>query len=451
MTEAVATDKKPSSSVMPQPDSFKGDEGTPNFRAIGTLSPAVNRKVEPFGAAFLAHARRQRHGRTFSEDDRIQALAKVKKTEDDEDGEISEPEDPMMLQRDAKDWKGQDHYAVLGLSKYRYRATPEQIKKAHRKKVLKHHPDKKAAAGQAESDSFFKCIQRADETLSDPVKRRQFDSVDEAADVEPPTKKEMQKNFYKKWGAFFESEARFSNKTPVPKLGNEKSSREDVEEFYDFFYNFDSWRSFEYLDEDVPDDNADRDHKRHIEKKNRNARAKRKTDDTARLRNTVDLCLQNDERIKQFRKEASQSKNKKRIEKEAREKKEAEEKKAAAEAAEKKRLEDEEKAKADKDAAKKSKEAAKNAVKKNKRVARGSVKDVNYFAEGDASAAQVDAVLNDVDKVLAGTDADELADLVAKLNVAGKDAGKVKGVFTETVVDLVGKGKVKEGEVKVFK
>ena len=90
---------------MPQPDSFKGDEGTPNFRAIGTLSPAVNRKVEPFGAAFLAHARRQRHGRTFSEDDRIQALAKVKKTEDDEDGEISEPEDPMMLQRDAKDWK----------------------------------------------------------------------------------------------------------------------------------------------------------------------------------------------------------------------------------------------------------------------------------------------------------------------------------------------------------
>jgi DnaJ family protein C protein 2 len=25
--------------------------------------------------------------------------------EDDEDDEISEPEDPMMLQRDAKDWK----------------------------------------------------------------------------------------------------------------------------------------------------------------------------------------------------------------------------------------------------------------------------------------------------------------------------------------------------------
>jgi hypothetical protein len=29
----------------------------------------------------------------------------VKKVENEDDGEISEPEDPLMLQRDAKDWK----------------------------------------------------------------------------------------------------------------------------------------------------------------------------------------------------------------------------------------------------------------------------------------------------------------------------------------------------------
>jgi len=29
----------------------------------------------------------------------------VKKVDEDEEDEISEPEDPMMLQRDAKDWK----------------------------------------------------------------------------------------------------------------------------------------------------------------------------------------------------------------------------------------------------------------------------------------------------------------------------------------------------------
>ncbi len=34
-----------------------------------------------------------------------EALSKVKKTEDDDEGETSEPEDPMMLAREAKDWK----------------------------------------------------------------------------------------------------------------------------------------------------------------------------------------------------------------------------------------------------------------------------------------------------------------------------------------------------------
>lgn len=47
----------------------------------------------------------KRHHRTFSEDERIQAQENVKKVEDGEDGEISELEDPLMLQRDAKDWK----------------------------------------------------------------------------------------------------------------------------------------------------------------------------------------------------------------------------------------------------------------------------------------------------------------------------------------------------------
>ena len=51
----------------------------------------------------------KRHHRTFSEDERIQAQENVKKVEDDDAGEISEPEDPLMLQRDAKDWKVYNH------------------------------------------------------------------------------------------------------------------------------------------------------------------------------------------------------------------------------------------------------------------------------------------------------------------------------------------------------
>ena len=36
----------------------------------------------------------------------------MKKVEDDDVGEISEPEDPMMLQRDAKDWKVRSCYNI---------------------------------------------------------------------------------------------------------------------------------------------------------------------------------------------------------------------------------------------------------------------------------------------------------------------------------------------------
>ncbi|EYE96048.1 putative ribosome associated DnaJ chaperone Zuotin [Aspergillus ruber CBS 135680] len=424
-----------------------------DFKAVGALSGATQRNLEPVGPYFLAHARRARHGRTFSEDERIQAQNTAKKTEEDEDDDISDSEDPMLLSREAKDWKSQDHYAVMGLAKHRWRATPDQIKRAHRKKVLRHHPDKKAAMGDRdENDQFFKCIQKASELLSDPVRRRQFDSVDEAAEVEPPTKKEAaaKGKFFKLWGRVFESEARFSKIQPVPMFGDDNTTQEELENFYNFWYNFDSWRSFEYLDEDVPDDNENRDQKRHIEKKNANARRKRKTEDITRLRKILDDASSQDERIKKFRQQARAGKDKKRLEKEAEAKRLVEEKEKARLEEEQRKKDAEEAAKADREKNKKAKEAAKNAAKKNKRVVKASVKDVGYFAEGEPSAAQVDSVLSDVDLIMGKLEAEDLASLAERLTAAGKDAGAVKNVYVEEVKRLVGAGKLKEGEAKSF-
>ncbi|TKA28339.1 hypothetical protein B0A50_03806 [Salinomyces thailandicus] len=430
------------------PDGWSAEK---DFKPMGSLSQPTSRAIEPVGPHFLAHARRKRHKRTFSEDERIQAEKSAKKTEDEDVGEISEPEDPMMLQREAKDWKSQDHYAVLGLSKKRWRATEEDIKKAHRKKVLKHHPDKKAAHGQEENDQFFKCIQRATDILQDPVKRRQFDSVDENADKEPPSKKDVQKkpgNLYKLYGPVFEAEGRFSKKQPVPQFGGADASREHVEAFYNFWYNFDSWRTFEYLDEDVPDDNENRDQKRHQERKNQNARKKRKAEDNQRLRKLLDDTMALDERIKKFRQEGNKEKNKKREEKEAAEK-------AAKEEAQRKKEEDERLAKekevadkASREEGKKAKEAAKNAAKKNKRTIRNAAKDGNYFAEGEPSPKDIDQALQDTDALILKLDADELAAVTSKLQ--GKSGADVKAVFQAETKRLVEAGKAKDGELKTF-
>jgi curved DNA-binding protein CbpA len=63
-----------------------------------------------------------------------------------------------------------DLYKLLGLPRD---ATQDDIRKAHRKLVHKHHPD--ANPGDSSSEERFKEIQRAYEVLSDPEKRREYD------------------------------------------------------------------------------------------------------------------------------------------------------------------------------------------------------------------------------------------------------------------------------------
>jgi len=91
--------------TRPLPALPEGWSAEKDFKPLGKISTATQRSIEPVGPHFLAHARRARHKRTFSEDDRIQAQERAKKVEEDESSDISEAEDAIMLQRDAKDWK----------------------------------------------------------------------------------------------------------------------------------------------------------------------------------------------------------------------------------------------------------------------------------------------------------------------------------------------------------
>lgn len=50
---------------------------------------------------------------------------------------------------------------------HRFNATDDDIKRAYRKIVLKHHPDKRKGKGEviSEDDDYFTCITKAYETL----------------------------------------------------------------------------------------------------------------------------------------------------------------------------------------------------------------------------------------------------------------------------------------------
>ena len=63
-----------------------------------------------------------------------------------------------------------NYYEILGVER---NATPDEIKSAYRKLAMKYHPDRNQ--GSEEAAEKFKEINEANETLSDPEKRKQYD------------------------------------------------------------------------------------------------------------------------------------------------------------------------------------------------------------------------------------------------------------------------------------
>ncbi|KAJ1920655.1 hypothetical protein H4219_001214 [Mycoemilia scoparia] len=319
--------------------------------------------------------------------------------------------DTSLLYLDPGQWKDQDHYEVLGISKLRWRATPEQIKRAYRLRVLEHHPDKKAKDGDINDDKFFKCIQRAYAQLYDPILRRQYDSIDPEVDFEIPKPTETG-DFFKIYGEVFEREARS---------------------------NFDSWRSFEYLDEEK-ERVENRDEKRWHEKKNKAQRQKRKNEDNARIRKLVAQALAQDPRIEKYKNEEKIAKEKKRQEREEASRRaiELDKKRQEEERLKELRLEEEKKKKLED--GKKEKERKKKELRKLRQDVRKIFEDMNYLSlatKEDMRFSQ-ERKMAELNLLLENLDLEETKSF-------NKDLAKVDGKVTDvdaaraTVAQYIGK------------
>ncbi|GFH32919.1 uncharacterized protein HaLaN_32216, partial [Haematococcus lacustris] len=169
----------------------------------------------------------------------------------------------------------------------------------YRKVCLEHHPDKRLANvtdehEKAKVEDYFKQIQEAYGVLSDPSKRREFDSLDSFDDSLPLDC--APQDFFKVFGPAFRRNARWSHDPKVPDIGSESSPWPAVDKFYNFWFAFRSWREFPHPDEEDLEGAESREHRRWIERMNSKLREKAKKEEGRRLREFVEAAYKLDPR-----------------------------------------------------------------------------------------------------------------------------------------------------------
>jgi DnaJ family protein C protein 2 len=187
------------------------------------------------------------------------------------------------------------------------------VKTRYRERSLTHHPDKAPTKKREYAEERFKMMKKAFETLTDAKRKIDYDSSLDFDDAVPSVK-DYSKNpdkYFALFGAAFKRNARFSELPGVPLLGDMDTPKEVMDEFWDFWFSFKSWREFTHMDTHTPENANDRDEKRWMEKKNAAERKKLKKEEMVRMRKLVDNAQQCDPRIqaaKQAVKDAKKAK-----------------------------------------------------------------------------------------------------------------------------------------------
>ena len=271
---------------------------------------------------------------------------------------------------------------------------------------------------------MFKCLQKSYELLSDPERRQQYDSVDPLFDESIPAEASAlpASKFFATYAPVFERNARFSRRQPVPALGDSSTARADVEAFYTLWFAFDSWRRFEYLDEEENVEN--REERRFVDRKNKAQRVKKKTEDNARISRLVQQAYKLDPRVAAWRDDDRRAKEAKKTEREDRLRREQERLAQEAAAAEAERVQRAVEQKRVDEEQRRARQAEQEKHRSEKRRLKRLFVENGYFVpKGSLKALEARAVA--LEKALLLLTTDELALLCADIERVHLDGGCV--------------------------
>ncbi|EGG18990.1 myb domain-containing protein [Cavenderia fasciculata] len=404
-----------------QTTSSKSTSAAAEYSLFSTTSI---RNVEPVGQGFeLLWKKLQKK----EDDNGIYKLVETNQDESNSGSEDDMEENDEQFQAlkqkfKSKEWlKDADHYDIMGLSHLRWRATDQDIKLAYKRMILICHPDKNPGT----SDESFKALQKAYDLLSDPKKRRAFDSKEPFDDDLPTERAAAQGDFFKVFGPVFEMNSRWSSVQPAPKLGDIDTPYDKVTKFYDFWYAFKTWREFTFDDDHELDQAESRDERRWMEAQNEKKRSKLKKEEAARILELANMAYKKDPRIlKKLKAEEDQREQAKQAKKDAIIKKREEAEEAVRR--EKQRIIDEErKKKEDEEERKRKKREEESRVT----TVKGDFRNVCY---APLYAVPAPPSIEDVELVCAEFTLEELEQLTKQFQSMSVESEK-KSLFVEQV------------------
>ena len=249
-----------------------------------------------------------------------------------ENGNDKKPIHLRLMELDEDEIKALNAYELLGLDEP-VRATPYTIKRAYRKSSILYHPDK---TGRDDNDYVFIAVKSAWDTLSDPALRKAYDSTEMPFDdgIPPDVASDgvngilyTDADFYGMFGPVFERNLRFDTRlqeqtskkgsNEIPSLGDEDTPIHEVQAFYDYWVQFDSWRDFsqkaqeELFENNNPLEDAEsRYEKRYYEKEIAKKAKALKRQEISRIQTLVQRAMVSDPRLQRHYQQQKENKEK---------------------------------------------------------------------------------------------------------------------------------------------